>query len=76
MTADLLVLGGLPVTVHYTVGRPDPYIGIFSPYIDDWYITKVCGRKKSPSFLSAIQARILATEEESFLDKLMEHYHG
>lgn len=74
--ADLIVLGGLPVTVNYFVNRAEPDVGIFSPYVDDWYITEVCGKKKHPSFLSAIQARILATEEESFLDKLMEHYHG
>lgn len=42
---DLRVLGGLPITVAYTVGRAEPDVGIMSDYVDDWWITHVGGRK-------------------------------
>lgn len=50
---DLRVLGGLPITVAYTVGRAEPDVGIMSDYVDDWWITHVGGRpvKNSPEWL-------------------------
>lgn len=50
---DLRVLGGLPITVAYTVGRAEPDVGIMSRYVDDWWITHI-GRRKvknSPEWL-------------------------
>lgn len=50
---DLLVLGGLPITVAYKISRAEPDVGIMSDYVDDWWITHVGGRpvKNSPEWL-------------------------
>lgn len=42
---DLRILGGLPITVAYTVAPAEPDVGIFSEGVDDWWITHVGGRK-------------------------------
>jgi hypothetical protein len=50
---DITVLGGLPVTVTYRVERPDPDVGIFESYLEEWWITHIHGRrcKKPPEWL-------------------------
>lgn len=51
---DLRVLGGLPITVAYVIGRAEPDVGIMSDGVDDWWITHVGGRpvKKKPLWLT------------------------
>lgn len=41
---DMTVLGGLPVTIEYTVQGAEPDVGIMSAYVDEWYITAINGR--------------------------------
>lgn len=69
--ADITVLGGLPVTIEYTVGGAERDVGIMSDYVDEWCITHINGRKckKSPEWL---YKRIAAKkgEEERILEKL------
>lgn len=43
---DTTVLGGLPVTVGFTVAGAEPDVGIMSSYIDDWWIEDVAGKPK------------------------------
>ena len=41
---ETTVLGGLPVTIEYTVQGAEPDVGIMSSYVDEWYITAINGR--------------------------------
>jgi hypothetical protein len=51
-TADIRVLGGLPVTIKFYIAPPDPDVGIFNSYIDDWEIIRINDRKcKSANWL-------------------------
>ena len=53
--ADIKVLGGLPVTVEYTVARAEPDVGIMSDYVDEWWITHINDRKvkSEPKWLTS-----------------------
>lgn len=70
---DITVLGGLPVTVTYTIAGAEPDVGIMSSYVDEWTITHIAGRKckKEPQWL---YNRILASrsEEDEVLRKCEE----
>lgn len=46
---DVVVLGGLPVTVEYVVDQPQPDVGFINTYIDDWKIIAINGRVIKPS---------------------------
>ena len=52
--ADITVLGGLPITVEYTVQPAEPDVGIMSPYVEDYWITWVGTRrvKTEPKWLT------------------------
>lgn len=70
---DLRILGGLPVTVEFTVAPAEPDVGIFSAYVDDWWITAINGRPvKNCAWLDR---RIDATkgEEERIREALNDH---
>lgn len=41
---ETTVLGGLPVTIEYTVAPAEPDVGIPSAYVDEWYVTAINGR--------------------------------
>ena len=43
--ADITVLGGLPVTVTYTIQGPEPDVGITSSWVEEFEITHIAGRK-------------------------------
>lgn len=65
---DTTVLGGLPVTIEYTVQGAEPDVGIMSSYVDDWYIVAINGRAvKSCDWLDR---RIDATKGER--DRIVE----
>lgn len=53
MQTEIRILGGLPVTVEFTVCPAEPDVGIMNDYIDEWEIVEVAGKpcKKSPSWL-------------------------
>jgi len=58
-TCSIRILGGLPVTVTYTVQGPEPDVGIMSSWIDDFEITHIAGRKvKKYSDAAWIYARL------------------
>lgn len=65
---ETTVLGGLPVTVEYTVAPSEPDVGIFSSYVDDWCIVAINGR--SVKKCDWLHRRIDATPGER--DKLLE----
>lgn len=46
MTYELetTVLGGLPITVEYSVCGAEPDVGIPNPYVDDWSVVAIAGR--------------------------------
>lgn len=52
-TADIKVLGGLPITVKAWIAPAEPDVGIAEPYVEDVVITHVAGRacKKTPHWL-------------------------
>lgn len=65
---ETTVLGGLPVTVEYTVQGAEPDVGIMSSYVDDWYIVAINGRTVKKC--DWLYKRIDATPGER--DKLVE----
>ena len=44
-TCTISILGGLPVTVSYTIQGPEPDVGINSSWVEDFEITHIAGRK-------------------------------
>lgn len=75
MQIETTVLGGLRVTVEFTVCPADPSVGILEDYVDEGYIVAVCGRacKKPPMWL---YRRIKETpgEEERIFSDCLEAY--
>lgn len=70
--ADVTVLGGLLITVSFTIEGPDREVGIFYSSVNDWEITHIAGRKckKSPGWLyDRIEAR--KDEVERLKENLM-----
>jgi len=60
MEFTMSVLGGLPVTIEFSIARPDYDVGIMSSYCDGWHVTHIAGRKvkKAPQWLyNRIEAR-------------------
>lgn len=65
---DIRILGGLPVTIEYSVQPAEPDVGIMSGYVDEWYVTAINGRPvKSCAWLDR---RIDATKGER--DRIVE----
>jgi len=59
--ADMTVLGGLPVTIRFTVSEDDPSVG-YRGGVEDWWITHLGGRRlANPAWL---QRRIDSTPGE------------
>lgn len=70
---DTTVLGGLPVTIEYTIQGAEPDVGIMSSYVDEWYITHINGREvKACNWLDK---RIAETkgETERLIEEMCEH---
>lgn len=44
MSVEVMVLGGLFITVEYDMAPADPSVGIFHPYAESWYITHIADR--------------------------------
>jgi hypothetical protein len=71
---DILILGGLPVTVEVSVCQPDRSVGETRSYVDEWVITHVNGRKckKPPQWLyNRIDSR--KDEEERILSSIYDN---
>lgn len=46
MQIDTTVLGGLPVTVEFSIQPADTSVGIMSADLEDWSIIAIGGRKR------------------------------
>jgi len=44
---DVRVLGGLPLTVRYSISPAEPDVGLFTDYVDDMYLVDRRGKKAS-----------------------------
>lgn len=44
MQATVKVLGGLEITVEFTVRGAEPAVGLMSDYVEDWHIVEIAGR--------------------------------
>ena len=71
---DTTILGGLPVTVEISIAPRDPDVGIFEPYVEDWCIVLVDGKRKHHSFITAL-TRSVCAKEPDFETRLMEEYN-
>lgn len=71
---DTTILGGLPVTIEYTVARAEPDVGIMSDYVDEWYITHIKDKPINPHLRRALEQRVhMRKEEAHLLETLMEN---
>lgn len=70
---DTTVLGGLPVTIEFTIQGAEPDVGIMSSYVDEWYITHINGRAVKKC--DWLDRRIAATkgETERLVEEMNEH---
>ena len=60
MQTDARILGGLPVTIEFTMQGAEPDVGIMSDYVEEWFVSHINGKacKKSPDWLyNRIQSR-------------------
>lgn len=75
---DVTILGGLNVTVEYTVDGDDPSVGIMSEGVCDWWIVAVNGKAVNPksAFAHALYNRVykLSGEEDRLCEKLLDNY--
>lgn len=71
MQTEINVLGGLSITVEFSLCRAEPDVGIMYDYVEEWYITEIAGRplrkKESADWL---YRRIEATKGEE--DRILE----
>ncbi len=68
-STDTTVLGGLPVTVEYSWAPAEPDVGIFRPYVTDWYITHVAGKPYRGTW---IERRMTCADDEALQTYLEE----
>ncbi len=63
MRTEMKILGGLPVTIEFTICPAEPDVGIFSEYVDEWEVVEINSKpcKKAPGWL---YSRIDKTEGE------------
>lgn len=70
---ETTVLGGLPVTIEFTVAGAEPDVGIMSAYVDEWYITHINGRAVKKC--DWLDKRIAETkgETDTLIEAMNEH---
>lgn len=77
MQTDVRILGGLPVTIDFTMQGAEPDVGIMSDYVEEWFISHINSKacKKSPDWLyNRIQSR--KGEEDRILEACYEAAKG
>ena len=77
-TFDTTVIGGIPVTIGYEIEPVDREVGIFAPYVSDWWITEINGRKvHKPSQAEWLMNRVARKkgEDERITEACMEDYN-
>ena len=72
---EVTVLGGLEVTIGFTLDKAEPDVGIFQAYVRDWHIVAVKGKaiKCNSKFAQSLYDRITKSGEylkleERFID--------
>lgn len=78
METNVKILGGLEITVKYTIQPAEREVGIMSAYVDDYEIVAVAGRpiKKGES-TAWIETRIEKAEEDELIcNACLEHYNN
>lgn len=73
-SVDVKVLGGLEITVEFTMARAEPDVGIMSDYVDEWYITHIAQRplRKNEKCQWLYDRIERAKEEEKILEACCE----
>ena len=64
---EMRILGGLPVTVEFSIAGADRSVGIMSDYVEEWYIVAVNGKyakKGAKNPFGWVDARIEKTKGE------------
>lgn len=79
MRLDTTILGGLPVTVEFSIAPAEPDVGIFDSYVDDWSIVAVGNGKRNTTkdaqrFHAMLEKKVRAKEPD-FETRLMEEYN-
>ncbi len=70
MQATVKVLGGLEITVEFTMQGREPEVGIMSAYVDEWEIVEIAGRSlRKGEKADWLYKRIEKAKEE---DKIIE----
>jgi len=74
-SVDITVLGGMEITVEFTIGRSEPDVGIMGDYVDEWYITHIAGRAlRKGEKCDWLYKRIAdAGEEDRIVEKCLEY---
>lgn len=72
---EMRILGGLPVTVEFTIDGAEPDVGIMSDGVGEWWIVAVNGRyakKGAKAPFQWVEDRIAKTkgEEQRIIDEL------
>ena len=72
---DVRVLGGLEITVEFSIGRSEPDVGIMGDYVDEWYITHISGRalRKNEKCQWLYDRIEKAKEEDTIIEKCLEY---
>ena len=75
MQIDIRVLGGLEITVEFSIGRAEHDVGIMSDYVDEWYIVAIAGRAlRRGEKCDWLYRRIeKAKEEDKIVEKCLEY---
>ncbi|OHD25433.1 MAG: hypothetical protein A2Y38_12795 [Spirochaetes bacterium GWB1_59_5] len=77
MQTELRILGGLPVTVEFTMQPAERDVGIMSDYVEEWEVVEINGKrcKKSPAWLyNRIEAK--KGEEDRILQACYDSAEG
>lgn len=72
-TCETTVLGGLPVTIEYTMSPAEPDVGIPSPYISDWHITHIKNRPAKSTNWIYKRLEANPNAEAALLDSIYQH---
>jgi len=69
MEAQVKVLGGLPVTVAFTIAPADPDVGYFQDGVEDWEIIEIAGRPlRKKESANWIYNRLTANDEQRIIE--------
>lgn len=71
---EVTVLGGLTITVEYTIQPAEPDVGLMTEYVDEWSISRIAGRPLHKNEKADwLYARIEKAKQE---DKIIEACHN